>query len=151
MAEGIDTQAHTTAIEFGGKTIAVIGTPLSYCYPKENIALQERIASEHLLISQVPFLRYSREDIRYNRRFFPERNKTASALSLVNIIVEAGERSGTLIQAQASLYQGRPLIILNNNFENPQVTWPAKLQEQGAIRARNYQDITDTIHYLNNQ
>jgi DNA processing protein len=67
LAQGIDTAAHIAAIEAGGQTIAVIGTPLHTVYPRENLQLQRRIAQHHLLISQVPFYLYSRQDYRKNR------------------------------------------------------------------------------------
>lgn len=141
LAEGVDTIAHTTAIEAGGRTIAVIGTPISEVYPKENANLQRRIAQEFLLVSQVPVLRYKAQTWKGNRFFFPERNKTMSALSEATIIVEASETSGTLIQAQAALDQGRKLFILESNFQNPAITWPAKFEKLGAIRVREFDDI----------
>ena len=95
LAEGIDTAAHTAALEAGGTTIAVVGTPLHHVYPKTNYLLQERIARDFLLISQVPALRYDAQDFRQNRLFFPERNVTMSALTQATIIIEAGETSGT--------------------------------------------------------
>ena len=112
-------------LEEGGRTIGVIGTPLTSVYPKQNAALQEKIAQEHLLISQVPFKRYSEQDFRLNRSFFPERNVTMSALSDATIIVEASDTSGTLYQARAALRQKRKLFILNNCFENASLKWPA--------------------------
>ncbi len=141
LAKGIDTAAHTTAIENGGFTIAVIGTPLNCYYPLENKVLQKKIANNYLLISQVPFSRYLRQTYRENRFFFPERNITMSALTDATIIVEAGETSGTLIQARAALEQGRKLFILENNFLNPALSWPKKYQEKGAIRIKDYDEI----------
>jgi DNA processing protein len=141
LAQGIDTIAHETAIEAGGRTIAVIGTPISEVYPKENASLQRRIAEEYLLVSQVPVLRYKAQNFKGNRLFFPERNKTMSALSEATIIVEASETSGTLIQAQAALDQKRKLFILDSNFQNPGITWPAKFEKLGAIRVREFEDI----------
>lgn len=143
LATGIDTQAHSTAIEEGGRTIAVIGTPLDSFYPKENKDLQIKIANNHLLISQVPFDRYKRQGINGNRLFFPERNKTMSALSDATVIVEASETSGTLIQAKAALYQKRKLFILDSCFYNPNITWPQRFLELGAIRVKDIQDIID--------
>jgi DNA processing protein len=140
LATGIDTVAHTTAIEEGGRTVAVIGTPLSHSYPKDNAELQRRIASEFLLISQVPVRRYERQDYRLNRLFFPERNITMSALTEATIIVEAGETSGTLIQARAALYQGRKLFILDSCFRKA-LSWTKKYAEKGAIRVMDYDDI----------
>src|SRR6185437_8450657 len=81
LATGIDTAAHTAALEARGRTIAVLGTPLSATYPPENASLQKRIAREHLVISQVPVIRYLRQSAHWNRQFFPERNATMSALS----------------------------------------------------------------------
>lgn len=141
LAKGIDTVAHSAAISEGGSTIAVIGTPLNCYYPIENRLLQEKIANEFLLISQVPFSRYSRQTYRENRFFFPERNVTMSALTSATIIVEAGETSGTLVQARAALNQGRKLFILDNNFKNPNLSWPKKLEEKGAIRIKDYDEI----------
>ena len=145
LAQGIDSQAHHSALSVGGKTIAVIGTPLNKYYPKENKALQEYIADEHLLISQVPFYRHSKQGISGNRLFFPERNKTMSALTLATIIIEASETSGTLIQARAALEQGRKLFILQSCFENPNITWPARFEKKGAIRVRTYDDIKNNL------
>lgn len=141
LAAGIDTMAHTTAIAAGGRTIAVIGTPLDRTYPAANADLQKKIAKNHLLVTQVPFIRYREQSIHGNRLFFPERNKTMSALSEATVIVEAGETSGTLIQARAALHQGRKLFILDACFKNKSITWPAHYQEQGAIRIRDFEDI----------
>lgn len=141
LARGVDTAAHTAAMEHGGRTIAVIGTPISEHYPKENAALQRKLAEEYLVISQVPIYRYSQQTYRQNRLFFPERNVTMSALTLATIIVEAGETSGTLIQARAALKQKRKLFILDSCFRNPLLTWPHRFAEQGAIRVREYEDI----------
>lgn len=141
LAEGIDTIAHKTTIDNSGRTIAVIGTPLDEFYPKNNKTLQLQIAKDHLLISQVPFLKYKSQDYRWNRGFFPERNKTMSALTDATIIVEASETSGTLIQAKAAIDQGRKLFILQNCFENKKITWPEKFEKMGAIRVKDFSDI----------
>lgn len=141
LAEGVDTAAHRAAIEFGGQTIAVIGTPLGHVYPKANAELQKQIAENYLLISQVPVERYDQQNFRGNRFFFPERNKTMAALTEATIIVEAGETSGTLIQARAAIQQGRKLFILNSCFERTDLTWPAKFEADGAVRVRDYGDI----------
>jgi DNA processing protein len=141
LATGIDKAAHTAALEAGGRTIAVIGTPLGENYPKENAELQAHIAKEHLLVSQVPVLRYSTQPFKTKRFYFPERNATMSALTEGTIIVEAGETSGTLTQARAALYQGRKLFILDSCFKNPAITWPARFEKEGAIRVREPEDI----------
>jgi DNA processing protein len=141
LAVGIDTAAHRTAIDVGGRTIAVVGTPLGEIYPKENRDLQEEIATRFLLISQVPVLRYAAQKWFQNRNFFPERNITMSALTEATIIVEAGDTSGTLTQARAALHQGRKLFILDSCFKRKNLTWPARFEKLGAIRVRDSEDI----------
>lgn len=140
LAEGVDATAHSTAIQLGGKTIAVIGTPIDQYYPKKNRLLQDEIAQNHLLISQVPFEKYAKQDYRLNRFFFPERNVTMSALSQATVIIEASETSGTLTQARAALSQGRKLFILENNYRNTNITWPEKFSTKGAYRLKTYDD-----------
>lgn len=145
LAAGIDTEALSTAIAENGRTIAVIGTPINQVYPKENVDLQKKIANEHLLISQVPFERYKKQSIFGNRLFFPERNKTMSALSEATVIIEAGETSGTLVQARAALYQKRKLFILESCFQNKNITWPQRFLDMGAIRVKEYTDIINAL------
>jgi DNA processing protein len=142
LAAGIDTAAHTAAMNFGGRTIAVLGTPLSRSYPSSNRKLQREIAANHLIISQVPVKRYSNQkNPTLNNFFFPERNITMSALTDATIIVEAGDTSGTLVQARHALKQGRKVFILESNFRNAALGWPHTLEERGAIRVADYDDI----------
>lgn len=145
LAKGIDTAAHLAAIQSGGRTIGVIGTPLGNYYPKENRDLQNLIARDHLLISQIPVLRYAKQAVPQNRFFFPERNKTMSALTEGTVIVEAGETSGTLTQARAALEQGRKLFILESCFQNKAINWPAKYEAEGAVRVRSMDDIWNAL------
>jgi DNA processing protein len=144
LAEGIDTAAHTAALEAGGRTIAVIGTPLNAFYPRANLQLQRDIARSYLLISQVPFYLYSQQDYRKNRFFFPERNKVMSALSEATVIVEASETSGSLTQAEAAIQQGRQLFILNSCFERG-LDWPQKFEAKGAIRVVDGSEILEHL------
>jgi len=141
LAQGIDTLAHRTAIEADGRTIAVLGTPITETYPPENADLQQRIADDFLIISQVPIVRHSRQTPYGNRLFFPERNVTMSALTEATVIVEAGNTSGTLIQARHALQQNRKLFVLDSCFRNPELTWPAKYLERGAIRVSDFDEI----------
>ena len=146
LAKGVDAEAHKTAIKEGGRTIAVLGTPLSQSYPRENKELQKEIAAHHLLISQVPVKRYEQQpNPTANRHFFPERNVTMSALTDATVIIEAGETSGTLVQARAALKQGRALFILDSCFNKPGLQWPHKFAERGAVRVRDYNDIRQKL------
>ncbi len=145
LAEGIDTAVHSATMGACGRTIAVIGTPLGSYYPRENRAMQDFIAKEHLVISQVPVLYHESKDYRFNRQFFPERNATMSALTEATIIVEASNTSGTLIQAEAALHQNRKLLILDSCFQNKEITWPAKFEARGAHRIKNMNDVWDAL------
>ena len=90
LAKGIDTAAHLSAIESGGRTIAVIGTPVSEASPVENGPLQETIWREHLLVSQFAF------GSQVHPSNFPQRNRVMAALSDATVIVEADDNSGFL-------------------------------------------------------
>ena len=145
LALGIDTAAMTTAIKEGGSVIGVIGTPITEYYPKENKDLQDFVANNHLLISQVPIYKYSKQPFKTKRLYFPERNITMAALSEATVIVEASDTSGSLTQARACFNQGKKLFILNSCFENPDITWPRKYLEKGAICVKNIEDILKSL------
>ncbi len=106
LAEGIDTIAHTTTINAGGRTIAVLGTSLAETFPRQNRGLQERIAREHLLISQFPV---GHPALAKN---FPIRNRLMALVSDATIIIEAGETSGTRHQGWEAIRLKRPLFIM---------------------------------------
>lgn len=151
LARGIDTVALTTAVEMKTQVVAVIGTSICDYYPPENRELQDTIARDHLLVSQVPIIKHSRQRAFQNRIFFPERNITMSALTEATIIVEAGETSGTLTQARAAFHQGRKLFILDSCFLDPRLTWPRKFLERGAIRVRDFEDIRRQLGPASNE
>ena len=145
LAAGIDRMAHETAIKLQGRTIAVLGTPLCHVYPKAHARLQCEIADRFLVVTPVPLIRYESQDYRLNRLFFPERNIVMAALTEATVIVEAGPTSGTLIQARAALTQGRKVFILNSCFENPNLTWPERLESKGAVRVTDYNDLRSVL------
>ena len=122
LAEGVDTCALSSAIEAGGKTIAVIGTPLEIAFPAKNAPLQETIYREHLLVSQFvagsPVFKSN----------FPARNKIMAAISDATVIVEASDESGSLHQAAecGPKRLDRWLFIAKSLLEKPGVTWPKK-------------------------
>jgi DNA processing protein len=95
LAEGVDTSAHKAAIEARGRTVAVLGTPLDEYFPAMNRGLQTLIMQEHLCISQFPSGSPSM------RGHFPMRNRTMALISDATVIVEAGEKSGSLHQGWA--------------------------------------------------
>ena len=144
LAAGIDTAAHRAAMEYGGRTIAVLGTPLSKSYPLENAGLQQAIRQDYLVISQVPVKRYEMQSFKDNRYFFPERNITMSALTDATVIVEADDSSGALIQARVALEQGRKLFVLESCFGRGS-HWPERLVAQGAVRMKDYGYIAEQL------
>ena len=144
LAAGVDTAAHRAAMEYGGRTIAVLGTPLSRSYPLENADLQRAIGQDYLVISQVPVKRYEMQSFKGNRYFFPERNVTMSALTDATVVVEADDTSGALIQARAALEQGRKLFVLESCFGRV-LRWPERLVAQGARRVKDYGDIAGKL------
>ncbi len=126
LAKGIDVTAHKAALEFGFNTIAVIGTNLNQYYPSENREVQQEIEKRGLVISQ--FSPASRTQ----RWFFPLRNGVMSGISLATVIMEAGETSGALKQADFALKQGRQILIPESALKLKQITWPAKYVRKGA-------------------
>lgn len=126
LATGIDTAVHHAAIEMGGSTVAVIATPLDKIYPRNNKILQECIARDHLLISQFP------RDSLIKPYNFIMRNKTMALVSDATVIIEAGNKSGTIHQAWEAIRLGRPLFILESLANNPNISWPKELIKYGA-------------------
>jgi DNA processing protein len=106
LAAGIDAVVHQTALDAGGRTVAVIGSGLGHCYPPQNAGLQRRIAADGAVVSQ--FLPSERP----SRRSFPLRNAVMSGLTLATVIVEASATSGTRVQARSALSQGRRLLLM---------------------------------------
>lgn len=106
LAEGIDTIAHETAMALNGRTVAVLGTPLSRNYPRSNADLQERISREHLVVSEFG------DGTKVGRSNFVTRNRTMALVSDATIIVAAGASSGTRHQGWEAIRLGRDLAIL---------------------------------------
>lgn len=127
LAKGVDTEALTSAMDAGGKVVAVIGTPVDAAYPAENKRLQERIYREHLLVSQFA------PDQRVYRANFPERNKLMAALSDATAIIEAGDTSGTLHQAAECVRLGRWLFIAKNVVDDLSLQWPKRFLGQAKV------------------
>lgn len=126
LANGVDSEAHRTAIECGAKTIGVIGTPLNVVYPQENAPLQEEIKKNHLLISQFP------EGHPIKRENFPIRNRTMALISDCTIIIEASNKSGTIHQGWEALRLGRSLYILESSLNDKSLTWTDEFLKYGA-------------------
>lgn len=140
LATGIDTTAHTAALDAGGRTVAVIGTGLRRSYPKANAALQARIAGEGAVISQ--FL----PDAPPTKRSFPMRNGVMSGLALATVVVEAGEVSGSRMQARLALQHNRPVFLLRSLLEHD---WATSMERRpGVYVVDEPEQITETIDRL---
>lgn len=126
LAQGVDTVAHRTAIECGGRTVAVLGTPLGTFYPRENRELQELIMREHVAVSQFP-VGYPSQG-----KNFPMRNRTMALLSDATIIVEASEKSGTRHQGWEALRLGREVFIMESIVEERKLSWANEMLSYGA-------------------
>jgi len=141
LAKGIDTVAHRTAIKNGGKTIAVLGTPLNKFYPAENRPLQELIMKEHLAISQYPFGYITKP------KHFVLRNRTMALISNASIIVEAGESSGVISQGWETLRLGRPLFFWKSLVEKD-FKWIREMMKYGACVLQNINDLKRAIREM---
>ncbi|ROO52307.1 DNA processing protein [Micromonospora sp. Llam0] len=112
LAHGIDTAAHTAALDAGGRTVAVIGTGIRNYYPPGNRRLQDHIADVGLVVSQFW------PDSGPTRRSFPMRNAVMSGYAAATLVVEAGETSGARIQARLALGHGRPVILTSHALQS---------------------------------
>ena len=139
LAEGIDTSAHDTAIRSGGKTIAVLGTPLNKVYPRKNSMLQQEIMSKHLAISQFPVGHPT------TPKDFVLRNRTMALISDATVIVEAGNTSGSLHQGWEAIRLGRPLFIWKAVLKNTQLSWPEEMFQYGAIELSDPMDLFEFL------
>jgi DNA processing protein len=113
LAEGIDTAAHQGAIEAGGKTVGVLGTPLEKSYPAKNRELQALLMREHLVLSQFA------PGSSVQPQNFPMRTRTMALISHATVITEAKEKGGSLHQGWEALRLGRPLFVLARLFDDP--------------------------------
>ena len=134
LAMGIDTVAHRTAIGTGGRTVAVLGTPLDRQHPKSNRDLQKEIAANHLAVSQFPVGRP------VNKGNFVARNKTMALISNATVIVEAGDGGGTIHHGWESLRLGRPLFVCRTAAK-ARPRWLDGMVHYGAVMLDDYDDI----------
>lgn len=139
LAEGIDTSAHKASMEVGGKTIAVLGTPLNKTYPRKNYALQQEIMHHHLVISQFPI----------GHPILPEnfiaRNRTMALISDATIIVEAADASGTRHQGWEAIRLGRPIFIWKSKTQTSEFQWQKEMLKYGAIELEDPIDVLESL------
>ncbi|MEA2240601.1 MAG: processing protein [Solirubrobacteraceae bacterium] len=124
LAAGIDTAAHTAALEARGRTVAVIGTGLRHAYPKANAALQDRLGRESAVLSQF----WPGQEPR--RWTFPQRNAVMSGFARATVVIEASHTSGARMQARLALEHGRPVFLLRGLLEH---TWAQEYRDRPGV------------------
>ncbi len=140
MALGIDGAAQEAALEAGGKSVGVLACGVDVVYPPRHHRLHERLqASGGLLVSEHP------PGTRARAGFFPRRNRIVTGLSLGVLVVEAAERSGSLISARLAAEQNREVFALPGSLHNPQSRGCLQLIRQGAVLVR---EVDDILHEL---
>lgn len=134
LARGIDTAAHEETLARGGRTIAVLGTGILRCYPKENAGLAERIVDSGALVSQFwP----TQPPTTYN---FPRRNVVTSGMSQGTVVIEAGRTSGAKLQARLALEHGKRVFLVSRLVTSQ--PWAQKyVAERGAIEVKSVEDV----------
>lgn len=146
LALGIDTCAHLGTLypDSIGKTIAVLGSGLDEIYPKPNIELAKQIIKNGgCIISEYSL------GIKPEKQHFPQRNRIISGLSKGVLVVEASEKSGSLITADFALEQGRDVFAVPGNISNSTSVGTNNLIKQGAKLVTNYEDILVEIFNSN--
>ena len=136
-AVGIDSECHTGALEADGVTVAVLGCGLSHRYLMHQYPMREAISQRGAVISEYP------PEYPASKFTFPERNRIISGLSNGIVVIEAGERSGSLITARLAMEQNRDVFAVMGNITSPYSQGTNRLIKDGAIPVTGYQDITD--------
>jgi DNA processing protein len=138
MARGIDTAAHRSALDAGGRTLAVMGTGITQCYPSENRDIAEEIASSGALVSQFWPTRSPGKDT------FPRRNVVTSGISQGSVVIEAASTSGAKMQARLALEHGKKVFLLHSLVASQ--PWAAEyVIRRGAIEVSTVEEVSDQL------
>lgn len=140
LARGVDTIAHRSALESGGRTIAVFACGLDMVYPAENERLAREITENGACISEYPL------GTRPRPENFPRRNRILSGLSLGVLVTEADENSGAMITARFALEQNREVFAIPGSILSPASRGANHLIQDGAKLVRRYMDILEELN-----
>lgn len=139
MAYGIDACGHEGALRAGGRTIAVLANGVDICYPSDHWMLREQILEQGLLLSEHP------PGTEPRAGFFPLRNRIISGLCQGVVIVEAAQKSGSLITADQALEQGRDVYCVPGSVFSDKSCGVHRLVQQGAILLSSMEDLPAAI------
>jgi DNA processing protein len=137
LARGIDTQAHVASLGTG--TIGVIASGIDIAFPPENAELQERVASEGLLIAEQP------PGSEPRARHFPYRNRIIAGLAVGTVVVEAAPKSGSLITARLAAEAGREVMAVPGSPLDPRAQGCNLLIREGATLVQSADDILEAV------
>ena len=144
MAEGIDSFAHTTSLENGGNTIAVLPCGFNNIFPSKNIELYQQILKNNgLVISE-----YEENEKAESKKFI-ERNRIVASLSIGTLVVEGGHRSGTSVTARITKNLKKNIFCIPSSLENSKGVTPNKLIQEGAYLVTQVEDIIKKYPELN--
>ena len=143
MAIGIDTIAHTTTLECGGKTIAVLGCGFNNIFPKENLTLYNKIIQNGgLIISEYP------PNEEACSEYFLKRNRIVSGLSIGILVIEAAYRSGTSVTVSLAKKQHKKVFCIPHSLDDKHGIGTNRMLKNGAILVTCAKDIIDSYDFL---
>jgi DNA processing protein len=139
LARGIDGEAHRGCLGAGGSTLAILGSGIDVIYPREHAALADEIAGQGAVVTEYP---PGTGPEAFN---FPERNRLISGFSLAVIVVEAGDRSGTMITVDSALEQGRDVFAVPGEITRAGSRGTNRLIREGALVATCPEDVLEAL------
>ncbi|WP_282930105.1 DNA-processing protein DprA [Anaerococcus sp. Marseille-Q7828] len=142
LAYGIDAMCHKSTLEVAGRSIGVIGCGIDKIYPKQNRKLYQALEEDGLILSEFPL---ETEPRSYN---FPRRNRIISGISLATVVIEAKEKSGTMITTRCALDQGKEVFAVPGNINSIYSRGTNKLIQEGSKLITCADDILEELDYL---